>query len=93
MAAAALDNANPTVLNASELPSRQKRSAPRKGPESKYSDLVFSKPSFLFDSSYFSASSGSETWSDESADEEDEFVAAAIDEQEIYGTSTPPPPT
>ena len=96
MEAAALDNANPTILSASQLPSRQKRSsARRKGPESKYSDIVFSKPSFLqYDSSSFSVSSSEDegSWSEERSNEDeldgyqdDDFAPAAIDEQEIYG--------
>jgi metal-sulfur cluster biosynthetic enzyme len=78
MAAAALDNANPTILSASQLPTRQKRSLPRKGPESKYSDIIFSKPSYL--SRPFCASDPS--WPDALA--ADDFSVEPIDEQEIY---------
>ncbi|GAB0136174.1 hypothetical protein EsDP_00004486 [Epichloe bromicola] len=47
MAPAALDNANPTILSASQLPTRHKKVAPRKGPDSKYSEIIFSKPYFF----------------------------------------------
>ncbi|OAQ58319.1 hypothetical protein VFPPC_11656 [Pochonia chlamydosporia 170] len=79
MAPAALDNANPTILSASQLPTRQKKAAPRKGPDSKYSDVIFSKPSYL-----------SQPCWDESASwphgdiGHDEYAPEPIDEQEIY---------
>ncbi|KAL6358871.1 hypothetical protein LRP88_09064 [Fusarium phalaenopsidis] len=44
---ATLDNANPTILSASQLPTRQKKAEPRRGPESKYDELIFAKPSYL----------------------------------------------
>lgn len=75
-----LDNANPTILSASELPTRQVKVAPRLGPESRYNDLIFAKPSFL-----------SRPFCDEGVawsrgdDFQDDFAAEAIDEQEIYG--------
>lgn len=75
-----LDNANPTILSASELPTRQVKVAPRLGPESRYNDLIFAKPSFL-----------SRPFCDEGVawsrgdDFHDDFAAEAIDEQEIYG--------
>ncbi|KEY68334.1 hypothetical protein S7711_01113 [Stachybotrys chartarum IBT 7711] len=78
MAAAALDNANPTILSASQLPTRQVRTLPRKGPESRYSDIIFSKPSYL--SRPFCASDPS--WPNTLA--ADDFSAEPIDEQEIY---------
>ncbi|KAF7559315.1 hypothetical protein G7046_g4833 [Stylonectria norvegica] len=74
-----LDNANPTILSASQLPTRQKKIAPHKGPESRFNDLVFAKPSYL-----------SRPFSD--AEPEwprpnywhDDFAAEPIDEQEVY---------
>ena len=75
-----LDNANPTILSASELPTRQVKVAPRKGPESRYNDLIFAKPSYL-----------SRPFCDEGIswargdDLQDDFAAEPIDEQEIYG--------
>jgi metal-sulfur cluster biosynthetic enzyme len=77
--AAALENANPTVLSASQLPTRQTRMGPRKGPDSKYSDIILSKPSYLFHS--FSADEA--LWpGGERGDEA--FATEPIDEQEIY---------
>lgn len=80
--AAALDNANPTILSASQLPTRQQRIQPRKGPDSKYSDVIFSKPSYL--SRPFCDADPLWPVSDSS---DDDFSSEAIDEQEIYGTS------
>ncbi|KAI9163151.1 MIP18 family protein [Paramyrothecium foliicola] len=79
MAAAALDNANPTILSASQLPTRQKRLEPRKGPDSKYSDLILSRPSYLSHISFAEEPlwPGGETGNDA-------FAAEPIDEQEIY---------
>jgi hypothetical protein len=86
MADAALDNANPTILSASQLPTRHaKRSTPRNGPDCKYSDLIFSRPSYLArpfcedDSATAWPRGEDEAWGD----------AEPIDEQEIYGTFFP----
>ncbi|KAH7313526.1 FAM96B-like protein [Stachybotrys elegans] len=79
MAAATLDNANPTILSASQLPTRQKILGPRKGPESKYSDLIFSKPSYL--SRPFC---DEESFWPEDGNASDDSGAEPIDEQEIY---------
>ncbi|KAI8689105.1 FeS-assembly-P domain-containing protein [Fusarium keratoplasticum] len=78
---ATLDNANPTILSASQLPTRQKKAEPRRGPESKYDELIFAKPSYL--SSPF-CGQGLATWP-RGNDWQDEFAPEAIDEQEIYG--------
>lgn len=78
---ATLDNANPTVLSASELPTRQKQVEPRRGPESKYDDIIFAKPSYLSGSFVGPASSA---WPRVN-DQQEEFSSEAIDEQEIYG--------
>ncbi|KAL4729029.1 hypothetical protein ACLX1H_003437 [Fusarium chlamydosporum] len=77
---ATLDNANPTVLSASELPTRQKQVEPRRGPESKYDDIIFAKPSYLSGSFVGPASSA---WPRVN-DQQEEFSSEAIDEQEIY---------
>jgi metal-sulfur cluster biosynthetic enzyme len=77
--AAALDNANPTIVSASQLPTRQKRFQSRKGPDTKYSDLILSKPSYL--SRPFCQDEGIWPGGDLS---DDDFAAEAIDEQEIY---------
>lgn len=74
MERADLDNANPTILNVSQLPSRrQKQSAARSGPESKFDDVLFPK--------------SSPSWS---SDEDDgvDMPEEPIDELEIYGWSS-----
>ncbi|KOS21495.1 MIP18 family protein [Escovopsis weberi] len=40
-------NANPTVLSASQLPTRQRRAAPRNGPDCRYADIISQRPSFM----------------------------------------------
>lgn len=80
---ATLDNANPTILSASQLPTRQAKLAPRKGPESRYNDIVFAKPSYL---SQPFCSQSAVAWP-RTSDWHDEFADEAIDEQEIYGMS------
>ncbi|KAL7949687.1 hypothetical protein V8C42DRAFT_218788 [Trichoderma barbatum] len=95
MAAAALDNANPTILSASQLPTRQKRSAPRNGPDCRYSDLIFAKPSYMSrpflqddDIRYQHDTAAAVAWSrfgaGPGAATEDDLSAEPIDEQEIY---------
>lgn len=79
-----MDNANPTILSASQLPTRHKRAAPRKGPDSKYADLIFSRPSYLdgpFCDDYESPSSD---------DDDNTLEPEPIDEQEIYGKYSMP---
>lgn len=81
-----LDNANPTILSASQLPTRQQtRAAPRKGPDSRYHDAIYAKPSYLIDD--LSDPEGGDTSSS------DDDAPEPIDEQEIYGTypHLPPP--
>lgn len=86
MAPAELDNANPTIISASELPTRQKRAAPRKGPDSKYADIIFAKPSYLSRPLYYN-DAAAPLWP--GADDGDGVADAGggepIDEQEIYG--------
>lgn len=43
----ALDNANPTVLSASQLPTRHKAPGPRNGPDTRYDGLVLAPPPYL----------------------------------------------
>jgi hypothetical protein len=73
------DNANPTILSVSELPShRVKR---KRGQESKrqtLEDILAAPPTYALDPFYLSEFS--DTDSDDSSVE-------PIDEQEIYGTS------
>ncbi|KAF4442553.1 FAM96B [Fusarium albosuccineum] len=85
IAMAALDNANPTILSASQLPTRQKKADPRRGPESKYDDLIFARPSYLSGPFY---RQGTATWP-RGGDWQDEFASEAIDEQEIYDPEHP----
>ena len=83
--AAALDNAAPTILNVSELPTRgDDRRTPRRGPDSKFADLIFSKPSYLSRPFCGDDDDDSISWPD-SGIGSDGFAAEAIDEQEIYG--------
>ncbi|UNI23153.1 hypothetical protein JDV02_008988 [Purpureocillium takamizusanense] len=78
MAPSALDNANPTILSASQLPTRQKKAAPRKGPDTKFDDAL-SRPPYLsrpfcdVDVPWPCGEVGDDGFADE-----------AIDEQEIY---------
>ena len=83
------DNANPTILNLSQLPTRQarKKVVPT-GPGTKYHDLIFSRPAFLSssdDESDWSAGDDLETGGD--------FTVDPIDEQEVYGKIVSPAPS
>ncbi|KAI2604574.1 uncharacterized protein GGS25DRAFT_508907 [Hypoxylon fragiforme] len=72
------DNANPTILNTSQLPTRQRKKGRRvqRNAESKISSII-PRPQYLSD--VFNDVSGSdETESD------GEFTAEPIDEQEVY---------
>ncbi|RYO82463.1 hypothetical protein DL766_007401 [Monosporascus sp. MC13-8B] len=73
------DNANPTILNTSQLPTRQKkrRTVSQKGTADKLGDLLLRK----FD--YPSPPFPDITWSDDT-DSSDEFTVEPIDEQEIF---------
>lgn len=76
-----LDNANPTILSAAQLPTRQtKRVAPRKGPDAKYNDIILAKPAYL--SRPFCDDDS--LWPDRDI-VDDDFAEEPIDEQEIYG--------
>lgn len=80
-----LDNANPTILSAAQLPTRQnKRLAPKTGPETLYHDIVHAKPWYL--SRPFCDDDS--LWSDRDA-VDDTWVEEPIDEQEIYGEASP----
>ncbi|KAK1764893.1 hypothetical protein QBC33DRAFT_188047 [Phialemonium atrogriseum] len=74
-----LDNANPTILNVSQLPSRrQKQTVVRRGPESKYDDILFPRQAGPWGSARNVSS-----WPSDSEDD-DELNEEPIDEQEIY---------
>lgn len=75
------DNANPTILNASDLPSRRQKDTvkPRSDGGTGLFDGLIPSNSYLqnpLDQSYSSSSS---------SDEEEEDEPEEIDEQEIYG--------
>ncbi|KAI1090349.1 hypothetical protein F5B19DRAFT_328121 [Rostrohypoxylon terebratum] len=74
------DNANPTILNISQLPTRQRKKGRnvQRTAESKILDIM-RKPQYLSDSLYTSGTS----WSDDT-ESDDEFSAEPIDEQEVY---------
>jgi len=75
------DNANPTILNASDLPSRRREVSVKKradGGTGLFDDLV---PAYSYLNDSFSQIASSSDSEDESYEE--------IDEQEIYGTSAP----
>jgi hypothetical protein len=71
-----LENANPTILSVSQLPSRgRKGPATRQGPDSKCDSIVYPKRPWPY---------GSGSSSDEDVDEAD-GVEEPMDEQDIYG--------
>ncbi|OTB05111.1 hypothetical protein M426DRAFT_73045 [Hypoxylon sp. CI-4A] len=72
------DNENPTILNVSQLPTRQGRRGRRvqKSAESKIKNIM-RKPQYLSDPFY------DISWSDDT-ESDDEFTAEPIDEQEVY---------
>lgn len=81
------DNANPTIRDVSQLPSRRGNQAPvRRGPESKYDDLIFGKK---HSSSLGSFRRNVSSWPSDDEDDEDDYVDGfteePIDSQEIYG--------
>ena len=79
MGSVQLDNANPTILSASDLPSHRQR---RKGGDTSSKeehgvrDLLMAKPSYALDPFYMSDFSDSDS---------DDSTVEPIDEQEIYG--------
>ncbi|TDZ20302.1 MIP18 family protein [Colletotrichum sidae] len=75
-----LDNANPTILSAAQMPTRQtKRVPPRKGPDAKYNDIILAKPAYL--TRPFCDDDA--LWPDRDV-VDDDFAEEPIDEQEIY---------
>lgn len=86
-----LDNANPTILSLSSLPSRgQKQALVRRGPESKYDDVLFPKHVGSWDP-FRNVSSWPSDPEDDDDDDIGELNEEPIDQQEIYGVfaSTP----
>lgn len=76
-----IQNSNPTILNAADLPSRLRQTAPAKS--GSYPTGIFSSalPSVANQQDPFSSSPDSS----EPSDSEDELMEEPIDEQEIYG--------
>lgn len=81
MSPAALDNANPTILSPSLLPTRHKTVSVRTGPDSRYSEIIFSKPSFFCSP----LSDDDASWPGGDIGSDSGFAPEPIDEQEIYG--------
>jgi hypothetical protein len=81
-----MDNANPTVLNATDLPTRRGRegATQKKVAGSEIQELLEMKSRYIFQDSDLS-DPGSEVESDE------DVTAEPIDEQEIYGMFLPAP--
>ncbi|KAK1781272.1 FAM96B, variant [Copromyces sp. CBS 386.78] len=83
MAKSDLDNANPTVLSVSQLPSRNlAKGHERKGPDSKYDHILFPKQWWAGSS----LNNDPSVWTSDE-DEDDDLTLATeepIDEQEIY---------
>lgn len=77
------DNANPTILNTSQLPTRQRKKGRRvqRNAESKISSII-PRPQYLSD--IFNDVSGSDD-----TESDGEFTAEPIDEQEVYGEISP----
>ncbi|KAI8624231.1 FAM96B protein [Xylariaceae sp. FL1651] len=73
------DNANPTILNISELPTRQnrKKATPGKDTDSDL-DIILRRPEYL------SAPFCDVPWLSDDTESDDEFTIEPIDEQEIY---------
>ncbi|KAI0869961.1 FAM96B protein [Hypoxylon argillaceum] len=74
------DNANPTILNVSELPTRRhKKRVVASGKDSDLElDVVLRRPEYL------SAPFCDVPWASDDTDSDDEFTIEPIDEQEIY---------
>ncbi|OAA62263.1 hypothetical protein ISF_05272 [Cordyceps fumosorosea ARSEF 2679] len=92
MSPAALDNANPTVLSASELPTRKHKIVPRRGPDSKYADIIFARPPYLSSPFCGDDYGAAVAWPRAGGggadagllDYDDDAAPEPIDEQEIY---------
>jgi hypothetical protein len=78
MGSAQLDNANPTILSASDLPSHRQRRKGRDTSLKKHGvrEVLMAKPSYALDPFYLS---------DFSDTDSDDSTVEPIDEQEIYG--------
>lgn len=75
-----LDNANPTILSVSQLPSRSRKgAAPRHGPDAKCDSIVYPKHVWPYGSS-------------SSSDEDEDWAEEPMDAQDIYGEHRRPHP-
>ncbi|KAA6416071.1 MAG: cytoplasmic required for cell [Lasallia pustulata] len=73
-------NANPTIRNASDLPTRRQRTSSQSSPKNALGLFSSTIPSLPYLTDPFSAASGSSS----DSDSEDHSSAEPIDEQEIY---------
>lgn len=82
--ASEIQNSNPTILNAADLPTRLRPGAPRKS--GAYGTGIFTSalPSATNANDPFASC----LYLSETSDSEDELMEEPIDEQEIYGNST-----
>lgn len=80
MGSAELDNANPTILSAAELPTRRQAQKIKELTSESHGirDLLMGNPSYAIDPFYMSDFSDTDT---------DDSTLEPIDEQEIYGKS------
>ena len=77
MVSGELDNANPTIISVSELPSHRRRQKSKQdGNKGGIEELLMAKPSYAMDPFYMS---------DFSDTDSDDSTIEPIDEQEIYG--------
>jgi hypothetical protein len=81
MGSGAKDNANPTILSVSELPTHRQRRKNKEESSKEHvvRDLLMAKPSYTMDPFYLS---------DFSDTDSDDSTVEPIDEQEIYGKFT-----
>jgi len=81
--ASEIQNSNPTILNAADLPTRLRPTAPRKS--GVYGAGIFTSvlPPAANPNDPFSS-----LYSSETSDSEDELMEEPIDEQEIYGNAS-----
>jgi cytosolic iron-sulfur assembly component 2 len=84
-----IQNANPTILTAAQLPTREtKRRIRRNGPDTRYNDAIFAKPAYFssplegYDDALYAGWFGGGGGGDGLGDD---FTEEPIDEQEIYG--------
>lgn len=74
-------NANPTIRNASDLPTRRQRNASQSSRQNTLGLFSSNIPSSAYLADPFSAASGSSS----DSDSEEDSSSEPIDEQEIYG--------